>query len=121
MHSTCALAKYESERRVFVWKPSALIESGEVELTFAYVLWFELARFELDCDQAAQPSVKQQQVDTKRLVTDSDRMLFAHERELAAKFQEQIAHVGEHGLSQLAFCVLFGQAEEVEYIVILEG
>jgi hypothetical protein len=49
-----------------------------------------------------------------------DWVLFAHERQVAAELQEELAQIGENGLAELSLGVLIFEAEEFEDVVVLE-
>lgn len=62
------------------------IKGFEVERQLANVFRLEFVNLQFDGDQALKPTVEQQQVDGEVAFANLERILFADEAEIAAKF-----------------------------------
>ncbi|MGC4106205.1 MAG: hypothetical protein QM753_07595 [Thermomicrobiales bacterium] len=74
----------------------------------------ELARLEVNDDQAAEAAVEEEQVNTVPRVADTQAALPADEGEVAAEFEEEGLEVANEGLFQIGFRVLVLEPKELK-------
>jgi hypothetical protein len=103
-------AEDKTDRRILVREHPVLPRVIQVQVHLPGVR--ELAKFQIDDDEAAQPSMEEDQVDAIPLVPDPQATLAAHESEVAAELQQKTFELFDEHLFQLALRVLVLDTQE---------
>jgi hypothetical protein len=100
--------------------PEQVVHSGQVEVELPHVLGLELPGLELDDDVAAKLQVVEEEVDPELLRPHLERHLAPDEREPLAELEQEVSDVPHEPLLDHALLGVFGDAEEVELVGVLE-
>jgi hypothetical protein len=84
------LAKDQSQRRVLIGQGPVLAGIVQIKIHLAGIDVGEFADLQIDNDQAAQPSMKEQQIDAIPFVADAQASLPSQEGEVAAQLEKKI-------------------------------
>ena len=93
-------AKDQANRRVFMLVRPVFAGVVQVEMHLSGVGVSKHAQFQIDDHQAAQPAMKEQQVDSIPRITDPQPPLPAHESKVSAQFQQETFQVPDQASSK---------------------
>ena len=105
-------AQDQTHRWIFAGVRPVFTRVVKVEIHLCRIGMAELSELEVDDDQAAQPAVKEHQIDTIPLVANAKPPLPGHEREIVPKFQQERFEMLDQRLFQVGFGILALQAQE---------
>jgi hypothetical protein len=96
------------------------VQRFEVEAELAQVFRLEPIHLQLDCHEAVQAPVEEQQVEREISSTHLHRKLGAYEAEVAAQLDEEGAQLAEQTVVQIGLGIVWRQAQEFQRVGILE-
>jgi hypothetical protein len=96
------------------------VQGLEVEFHFAEMLRFEFLDFQIEGDQALQPPVKEQEVQTKVLAADLEGILLTDETKVAPQFNEEASEFADERRLKLCLRVAVCKLDKFDHIAVLE-
>ena len=110
-----------AQRRLFAGLLLVACEPTEVEFHLAFVLGLEVAKFEINGNEALQIPVIEEEVEIEIIGIDLDSLLAGEESEAVAEFQEESFDFPQDGVFKVLFEVAVVEVEEVEDVGIPEN
>src|SRR5712691_6573655 len=96
-------AQQNTNRRLLVRLLHVAVESFQVELQLAEMLWLELFDLQFKGDQTVECSVEEQQVDGEVTSAHLKRVLAANETEVATQFDQELLELFDQSVFQIGF------------------
>src|SRR5450759_4979482 len=113
-------AQDQADGRLLSRSPLVRVEPAEIEFHLSLVAWFELARLQLDGDQASHSAMEEEQIEVVVLAVDDDALLARDEAEVRTELEQEALHLVEDRALQVRFAVLGVEPEEVENVGVAE-
>jgi hypothetical protein len=93
----------------------------EIEVHLPGIGIAELAHLEVNDDQASQAAVKQEEIDAKPGVVDTEPLLPTEKSEVVAQLQQKIGEIVDECLFKIAFRLFVLEAEKLKHERVFNG
>src|SRR3954452_15611353 len=90
-------AENQADRLVLRMTPLVFLQPREVEVHLSLVRRCKRPEFQVDCHQATQPTVEEEQIEMVVNIVNPHRILASDEAEFAAEFRKEFLKIGDDG------------------------
>ena len=91
-------------------------EPAKIELHLAFIVGLEVAEFEVDCNEAFESTMVEEEIDIEIFGVDLDADLTAKKREATTELQQEGFELAQDGVFEVFFKIAVFETEEIENV-----
>lgn len=113
------LAENDTDRRMLILLLDLPVEHRQVELHLTCKLGLKLPNLQFDCNETAEPSMKEQEVDKEFFPIQLQPVLTAHKSKHTTHGPQEVLYPSDNGFLQFPLAVFVTEIQKVEGVFVL--